>query len=177
MALVQKSWGIVSRGKARHLLLPQGSCRNNTIQYNTIQYNTIQYNTIQYNTIQYNTIQCNIIQYNTICDLVSGTKLNLDLVVLAASLRLLLIQRFLGSCVGCLNIKGYRLHIAQNKFVTRQKLHYLVFQLVLTSFEFLRHIHLRLIRVRRQNHALYHILNIAQTGTFQYIHSEGIYYY
>ena len=32
----------------------------------------------------------------------------------------------------------------------------------------------QLLRVWRQNHILYHILNIAWTGIFQYIHSEGI---
>ena len=59
-------------------------------------------------------------------------------------------------------------------YVARQKLsYYLVFQLVA------RH-HLnacdkgRLIQVWRQNHILYRTLNIARTGTFRYIHSEGI---
>ena len=32
----------------------------------------------------------------------------------------------------------------------------------------------RLIQVWRQNHILYHILDIDRTGTFQYIHSEGV---
>ena len=32
----------------------------------------------------------------------------------------------------------------------------------------------RLIQVWRQSHVLFHILNIAGTGTFQYIHFEGI---
>ena len=32
----------------------------------------------------------------------------------------------------------------------------------------------RLIQVGRQNHILYHILNIARHDTFKYIHSEGI---
>ena len=66
-------------------------------------------------------------------------------------------------------------------YVARQKLSsYLVFQFVA------RH-HLnacdicisasdkvRLVRVWHQNHILFYILNIAQTNTFQYIHSEGI---
>ena len=33
----------------------------------------------------------------------------------------------------------------------------------------------RLVPVCRQNHALYHILNIDKTGTFLYIQSEGLY--
>ena len=48
-----------------------------------------------------------------------------------------------------------------------------------TSFECLRHIHLSLRQSMTypcitSNHILYHILNIALTDTFQYIHSEGI---
>ena len=71
----------------------------------------------------------------------------------------------------------------RREFVVQQKsLTYLVFLLVV------RH-HLnscdksnsacdkvRLIRLRHQNHVLYHNLSIAGTGTFQYIHSEDTSY-
>ena len=69
----------------------------------------------------------------------------------------------------------------QDKFVARQKLSpYLVFQLVarhyLNAYDIstLAWDKVRLIQVWRQNHILYHILNIARIGTFEYIHSEGI---
>ena len=66
-------------------------------------------------------------------------------------------------------------------YVARQKLSsYLVFQLVARhqlnacDISTLACDKVRLIQVWRQNHILCHILNIARTGTFQYIHFEGI---
>ena len=76
----------------------------------------------------------------------------------------------------------YESYVAQqDKFVAPQKLSsYLVFQLVARHhlnacrISTLACDKVRLMQVRRQNHILCHILNIARTGTFQYIHSEGI---
>ena len=69
----------------------------------------------------------------------------------------------------------------QDRFVVRQKLStYLVFQLVARhhldacNISKLACDKVRLILVWRQNQILFHILNIARTGTFQYIHSAGI---
>ena len=69
----------------------------------------------------------------------------------------------------------------QHKFVVRQNLSfYLVFQLVARhhlnacDLSILACGNVRLIQVWRQNHILHHILNIAQTGAFQYIQFEGI---
>ena len=69
----------------------------------------------------------------------------------------------------------------ESYLVARQKLSsYLVFQLVaqyhLNAWDVstLACNKVQLIQVWRQNHILYHILNIDQTGTFQYNHSEGI---
>ena len=71
--------------------------------------------------------------------------------------------------------------VRQDKFVARQKLpSYLVFELVARHHMNACDISIlacdkgRLIRVWRQNHILYHILNIARTDIFQYIHFEGI---
>ena len=64
----------------------------------------------------------------------------------------------------------------QDKFVARQKLSSsLVLQLV--AQHHLNACNISILacdKVRLQNYILYNILNIARTGTFQYIHSEGI---
>ena len=78
-------------------------------------------------------------------------------------------------------MKHERYVVRQDKFVVWQKMfYYLVFQLVAWHHLNACDIHLNLWQsttypsVTSNPYIIYHFLNIAQTGTFQYIHSKGI---